>query len=273
MFKSITLVVAMVFMVVSVSGCASKYGKQETVVAYYPACYDPIQKLRDDESSVTTSTAGGAVVGGLLGALVGGLATGKVEGALMGAAGGAVAGGVAGHAVSTRQKSMDENARMAQYLSDLDGDIAGLDIVSASARTSLQCYERQFKSLIAGFKAKRITKAQLQSMYSEIQSGTREATKLLGTAEANGRDLERQYKEALAHENDVLVASAPVQKGNPRKAAITNSQSRDSLKKAQHKTTQLSKKVDQIAEEKQAAEKRETAQSQEVRDLIAASVA
>ncbi len=266
-------------MVSTLCGCSSKYGKQETLVNYYPQCYDPIQKLRDDETSTTNQTVGGAALGALFGGVVGALTTGKVEGALVGAAAGGVAGGVAGNMIAKKRQIADENARMSSYLRDLDGDIAGLDIVSASARTSLQCYEKQFSLLIKGYKEKRITQDQLRSMYAEIRSGTREAASLLGNAVAQGRDLEKQYQDALTQEqraiasNTATVSTASGKQASPTEQKARKREANVTLKKAQQRTARLSNKVDQLESEKKAAEAREIAQSREIEMLCNASTA
>ncbi len=41
------------------TGCAGKYGPQLTQVNYYPQCYRSVAELRQDESSVNTSTGVG----------------------------------------------------------------------------------------------------------------------------------------------------------------------------------------------------------------------
>lgn len=282
MRNPLTLLLIGLFLASSLCGCASKYGKQQTTVVYYPQCYDPIQKLRDDESSTTNQTVGGAALGALFGGVIGALTTGKVQGALVGAAAGGVAGGVAGNMVAKKRQIADQNARMASYLSDLDGDIAGLDIVSASARTSLQCYDKQFTALIKAYKEKRITRDQLRNMYDEIRSGTREAASLLGSAAAKGRDLENQYQDALQQEEQTMAAPTPSpsyhQTTRPSSyATATDSgrrqQAATSLKQAKQKTSKLSTKVNQLENEKKAAEARETAQSKEIDMLCDASTA
>lgn len=282
MRNPLVFLLVLAFLVSTLCGCSSKYGKQETLVNYYPQCYDPIQKLRDDETSTTNQTVGGAALGALFGGVVGALTTGKVEGALVGAAAGGVAGGVAGNMIAKKRQIADENARMSSYLRDLDGDIAGLNIVSASARTSLQCYEKQFSLLIKGYKEKRITQDQLRSMYAEIRSGTKEAASLLGNAVAQGRDLEKQYQDALIQEqqtiasNTTTVSAQSAQSGkqvSPTEQKARKREANATLKQAQQRTARLSNKVDQLESEKKAAEAREIAQSKEIEMLCNASTA
>ncbi len=260
-------------LLVSVSGCASKYGTQQTVVNYYPACYDPIKKLRDSEQAVNRQTAGGAAVGALGGALLGLLVTGKAEGAVVGAVAGGATGAVAGNMIAKKQQIADDNRRMASYLQDLEGDISGLDIVSTSARTSLQCYNKQFRMLVKDIKSKRVTRQQAERMFAEIQSGTQEAVNLLGTAETNGRDMERQYREALTQEEQkISVASTPAPAAkHPRTRKTGKDSASSSLRQAQNRTGDLHKRVESIAEEKTAAERQAEAQSHELAEALASS--
>ena len=125
----------------SLSCCASQYGSQRTIVRYYPSCYRPIYDLRRSEHNVARVTAGTALVGALLGAALGVAGSDRRhrgQGALAGAALGGVAGGMAGNIYAQKQQIADENRRMASYLETLEGDISNLDIVSGSARASLQ---------------------------------------------------------------------------------------------------------------------------------------
>lgn len=219
-------------------GCASKYGEERTVVNYYPACYRPIRDLRESEHNVAKSTAGGAMLGAIGGALIGLLASGgKWEGAVVGGAGGAVAGTVAGNIYGTRQQEADDNRRLASYLQDIDGDISNLDVVSAAARNSLQCYDRQFSVLLNDIRSKSITREGAQARYAEIASGREEAISILGEAASQARNLDQQYEQALAYEQRQLQTPAKVAQGpavvKQKAAAINTVRNRKTvLKKA-----------------------------------------
>ena len=196
-----------IFPLAGMTGCASKYGQQTTHVDRYPQCYAPIQKLREEENSVAKTAAGGAVAGALIGALIGGLATGKIEGAVAGGVVGGVTGGAIGYSQSKQRQMRDQNVRMASYLRDLDGDIAGIDTVNASARYSLQCYDKEFKLLIAEYKSGRISKIELDNAYQEIKSGMGEAEHLLGAAIERNKERDAQYEAALADETRTTNAA------------------------------------------------------------------
>jgi hypothetical protein len=183
-----------------VAGCAEKYGAQTTRVERFPQCYEPVAQLREDEKRVTRTAAAGAAGGAILGALVGVLATGKVEGAVVGAVAGGAAGGGLAYARAKQSEIRDQNARMAVYLRDLDGDITGLNAVTASARRSAQCYDKEFKILLAGYKSGNITKIELGNSYEEIKSGMSEAERILGATLQKAGEREEQYRAALSDE-------------------------------------------------------------------------
>ena len=177
----------------TLAGCGSKYGAQTTAVVNYPQCYAPINELRQAESSMESSVATGAILGSLLGAVVGYAATGKASGAAVGAVAGAGVGSVAGHATAKSQ----ERDMLARHLSQLQGDISGVDNVTAAGRLAIQCYDKEFKSALASFKAGRLTRDQLRSRYAEITSGTQEALSLMGSTIQDARAREGQYQAAL----------------------------------------------------------------------------
>lgn len=264
MRRSLCLLVSAALAVSLSSGCASKYGTQKTEVHYYPACYDPIQKLRKEEKSVTDSTVGGSAVGALGGALLGVLVTGKAEGALIGAVAGAAGGAVVGNQLAKNRQIASQNQRMAAYLNDLDGSIANLNIVSASARSSLQCYDRQFKLLVTAIRKKRVTHAEAQRMFAEIRSGTEEASALLGELESEARDMERQYREALASEEQRLRTT---QAGPSRTAA------HNELRRAQRSCNTLQGGAKKAAAQKAAADSQLKAQQDELAAVLASSQA
>lgn len=265
-------------------GCASRYGMQRTQVQFYPNCYQPIAQLRQSEHSVLKGTAGGAALGVLAGALLGVLSADRGErgkSAVIGGVVGGVAGGMAGNVYAQKQQIADENMRMASYLEDLEGDISGLDIVSASARTSLQCYDHQFQNLVGNIRAKRVSRGQAEMMFSEIRNGREEAIAILGQAETQGRELDRQYQAALAEEERVLAQ--PAQSAPPRaqqqtartqprqtqpRTAAQKKRARDGIATAKKKQQTLNRKVDEISKERQVAQAKNQADSQAVARML-----
>lgn len=236
-----------------ISGCASKYGEQKTAVNYYPACYAPIQDLRDREYYEGKTTGGGAVAGALAGALIGLLATrGKVEGALVGAAAGGATGAVAGNIYAKRQRQREDNSRMAAYLQSIDGDISALDLSSAAARSSLQCYDRQFEALLSAIREKKIDRNAAGARFAEISAGREEAITLLGDAAMQGRELDQRYEEAFRQDEQELMAKVHGQTG--RRMATPKSAGPARLREARQKKRQLTAATDRLTREKATAE-------------------
>jgi len=212
------------------SGCASKYGEQTAIVAMYSDCYEPIRVLRAEEHRVAQTTAGAAVAGGLIGALVGGL-TGGARGAIAGGISGAAAAGTLGYFTAVQSKNKDENARMARYMQDLDGDISGLNIATASARMAIQCYEQKFEMRLAQYKEKAITREQLEVSYKEIKSGVDEAHRILGKVIVTAQESDAKYQAAI-NEEAKLQKPEPQPVSQPAPQAATRQVSRPPSKQA-----------------------------------------
>lgn len=251
-------------MAVVLAGCASKYGDPQTQVRYYPACYRPIQDLRDNEHNVGKSTAIGAGIGMASGALIGLLTTGKWQGAVMGAAIGGAGGSIVGNMYGRKQQEKDDNIRLNSYLQDLDGDISNLDATSAAARTSLQCYDREFKVLLAAIKAKQITREVAAQHFREIQNGREEAIAILGNAAQYGANLNQEYERAFASEQQQVLA--------PQKVATDRGQAQrnaSTLGTAQRRRQTLAQKTQQISRERTTAQNQTSAQIQEINNAMA----
>lgn len=265
MRRSLSLALAVVLALAVLPGCASKYGEKKVTVNYYPACYKPIQDLRDRENDVTKGTVAGAAIGAVGGALLGFLSSGgKVEGAAAGAIAGGVAGGVTGNLYARKQKEADDNRRLASYLQDIDGDISGLDIDGAAARTSLQCYDKQFNVLIADIKANRISRAAAEQRYGEISAGREEAILIMGDLVTRGQNLDREYEQAFLSEENSFDAPA---KGQVRR--VSKRQAQTALKPARQRQNVLKQKVNEIRSEKDTAQKNTSQQQQLLADALA----
>lgn len=241
-------------------GCASKYGEQKTSVNYYPACYQPIQDLRNREHSTAKSTAVGAGLGAVTGALVGLATTGRWQGALMGGVMGAAGGAMVGNMYGRKQQEKDDNIRLASYMQDLDGDISNLDIQSAAARSSLQCYDRQFTVLLGEIKARQITRDAASTRFAEIQSGREEAIAILGNAYQQGTNLNQEYEKAFASEQQQI--------STPQKKA-TYRQNSQTLNAARQRKKALTQKTAAISEERTAAQNQSSLQAQQINQAMA----
>lgn len=246
-------------------GCASRYGEQKTTVNYYPGCYRPIQDLREREHDVAKGTAGGAAVGALSGALLGLLLSGgKWQGAAVGAASGVAAGSVMGNIYAQKQRQRDDNQRLASYLQDIEDDISDLDITSAAARTSLQCYDQQFALLLKDIKAKAIDRETAAKRFAEISSGREEAIALLGNAVAHARNLDQQYEEAFVSEE-----RANTEPRTTVQSAARQQQNTQAIKVARQKKQALTQKTAALDREKTEATQVTTRQTQEINEALA----
>lgn len=208
--RRVTLGVGLLVMAAMLlGGCASKYGPQITNVKYYRDCYQPISDLREAEKSFNRTVAGSVAGGAIAGAMIGLLVTGKASGAIAGAVAGGVAGGAMGYALAKQRQIADDNQRMASYLQDLDGDITGIDRVTAAARLARQCYDKQFELAVVEFKAGRLTRPELDERYLEISNGSTEAGKILGVVVTSGTEKQAQYQAALTEEAKLAKRDVP----------------------------------------------------------------
>ena len=164
-------------------GCAKK---TEPVKAYYyPACHEPLAYLHSRGSGSGKAIAGSALQGGVISgiatAIVGAI-TGNLRpvGILAGVAAGGAVGGIAGGVSQYSAQAKQDNQQMAKYMEEIDGDISNMDIVSAAATASKQCYTRAFKSLTEEMRSGRITDASSDQRFTEISAGIKEADQLLG---------------------------------------------------------------------------------------------
>lgn len=190
------------------TGCASKYGAQQTDVHYYPDCYQPIADLRKAEKSFNTTMVMSTTVGAVIGAVIGASQTGKAEGALAGAAIGAGAGAGAGYLVAKYNDEQDSRVRLASYARDLNADIGSLNRVTAAGQVAYNCYTARFRAALNDYKAKRITRAELDARYAEIKSGLAEASSILGQTLNEADKREAEYRQVLTTE--ARKASRPV---------------------------------------------------------------
>ncbi len=201
-------------------GCASKYGPQTTTVSYYPMCYQPVQQLRNEESNINTSTAGGAAIGAILGAVVGGLATGKAEGAVAGAAIGGVAGAISGHAYSSAKAKNRTKEFLRQYSGQLHEEAVHMSRANAAAKAAANCYNKEFRSAIAAAKAGRISKIELTNRYEEIRAGLQETSRILKANYDSTWEKDQEYRQIMAAEtgvSDPVYAQNTARKSSPKK--------------------------------------------------------
>lgn len=204
------------------SGCVkSQYGEQITPVNYYPQCYQPIGDLRADEHEVAKSTAAGAVGGALLGAAIGGLASGDWRGAVAGAAVGGATGAVAGNVYGKQKQAKRDAEYMAYYAQMLDEDTASMNRATAAAKVATQCYNDEFKRAVEDYKARRISREELQTRYEEIRAGLQEVSYVLNQRYVEMANKDAEYQAALEHEFTQAPRKAPKKASTAQRQTVT----------------------------------------------------
>ena len=192
-------IVSLVMAGLLLSGCASQYGPQTTVVQYYPECYAPIAKLREEEKQFVKNVAAGAIIGALAGAAIGG-AIGGGRGALAGAGAGLLVGaGVA--AALTKYKQVQDDRERRSYLSrDMAAEAATLDRVGLSAAMAAKCYREHFDQLLAEYSAGGMSKEVFQARALEIISGLNEIATITKSFNGEANLRLQQYQAMLVDE-------------------------------------------------------------------------
>ena len=130
------------------------------------------------------------------------------EGALAGAAIGAGAGAGASYLVAKYNNERDDRVRLASYARDLNADVNSLNRVTAAGQVAYNCYSAKFRAALEDYKAKRITRAELDQRYAEIKSGLAEASAILGSTLSEADKREAEYRQVLTIE--AKKASRPI---------------------------------------------------------------
>ena len=132
----------------------------------------------------------------------------RAEGALAGAAIGAGAGAGASYLVAKYNNERDDRVRLASYARDLNADVNSLNRVIAAGQVAYNCYSAKFRAALEDYKAKRITRAELDQRYAEIKSGLAEASAILGSTLSEADKREAEYRQGLTVE--AKKASRPI---------------------------------------------------------------
>lgn len=190
------------------AGCARQTAPVQA--QYYPVCHEPLAYLQLRSNGMGSAVAAGAVQAGVLSgiasAIIGAVAGGiNGTGVAVSVGVGSVLGGTVGAINRGSARQREDNKHLAAYLEQIDGDIEGLDIVSAAATASRQCYHREFQQLLVGIKNKTITPEAARSRFNEIETGERESTQLLRQPSDDAR-LRTEFDRALdAAEQDESI--------------------------------------------------------------------
>lgn len=192
---------------VLIAGCAnspvSRVGAS-TQVEYYPACYEPVQHLRQTDSDVGKSVIGGAAVGALGGALAGALvgnSEDRARNVAIGAAGGVLVGGAAGYYTEKQKQIADDKQRIGSYATDIDKNAADVDRSVGYAKASQSCYQSEFTQLLTARKAKTLDDTEGRKRLAEIVAGLKESNDLITAV--NGRTGENLDHYTQAYEKDL----------------------------------------------------------------------
>ncbi|MFQ8890376.1 MAG: hypothetical protein ACLR7Z_20425 [Bilophila wadsworthia] len=202
-------------------------------VHYYPDCYQPIADLRSAERASTPqwSWARRWVP----------CSRGhrrepdrKAEGALAGAAIGAEPGRGELSSPSTTTRT---TASARQLCPRPNADVNSLNRVTAAGQVAYNCYSAKFRAALEDYKAKRITRAELDQRYAEIKSGLAEASAILGSTLSEADKREAEYRQVLTIE--AKKASRPIppvqtvattsKKTNKATKTVTRKQTGDQL--------------------------------------------
>ena len=230
----------MIILPIVLSGCAGMAPKT-TTVNYFPECYAPIAKLREEQKKFVTNVAAGALIGAVIGAGVG-LALGGARGAIIGTGAGALAGGLMGYATAKQNKIKNDKERRASIASDIDGDISSMDSIAMASALSRKCYSDQFDIELAKFKNGEISKQEFSQRAGEIISGLNEIATLVKSSYAGANDKLTQYQNAVDAEYNKdgqtppkLVAEKRVVPEPPKPAPIPTPKKKTSKNKGSKK--------------------------------------
>ena len=215
-FSSLALI-AVLLPVLSVScvlaaPCGAQPRYRQAAPLFYPKCAKPLHDLHRSRAQ-QSNAAQGAAVGAGFGLLTGMLCLLAAEDkkhCIAPTIAATAAGGAIGALYQSKQGTTDDTRRMAEYLEELEGDIEGLDMVTAAARVSLQCYDLQADGLLHYDLPNRlVSRDEARARFAEIQRGRAEAMRVLGIAEERGGRIEREYQMALNKEAEHLRRPHP----------------------------------------------------------------
>lgn len=166
------------------AGCAQK-STDKVVANYYPQCHEPLAYLNSRHgggtgSAVARGAIQGGVISGIAAAIYGAIAGGLRPAGILGSvAAGAAVGGLVSGVNNSQNYSKEDEKHLAMYLDQVDGDITGMDLLTAAATVSMQCYNKEFRQLLANMKNRDISPIAAQNRFKEIVAGRDEAAKLL----------------------------------------------------------------------------------------------
>lgn len=208
MLKRLLIVVPVVFSLLT-TACIKIPGLDQMKPAYYPQCYQPFADLEKARNDLIKRTAIGAGLGAVSGATIGFLATGDPKGALIGGGAGLLAGTVLGYGVGKMQQIEDDRERMRSYQADMNVEMLHASRVEQYTLASLQCYTREFDSLLAQYRSGLLTREEVESRYREIREGMTVISSILVSSKDELVKRDREYRSAFAEEAKAKNRIAP----------------------------------------------------------------
>ena len=209
--KGITQVLFVTVLILSLClpACMPKIpGISQMKPEYYPKCYQPFADLEAAQNELIKRTLIGASIGAVSGAVIGGIKKGA-KGAVAGAAIGLAAGGVLGYGFGKMKQIQDDRERMRSYQADMDVDMLNASRVEQYAMASMECYNREFKRLIADYKQGRRSKEEVEARYQEIRRGLTHISGILKEAREKLEERDKEYRNAFEREAKEKGISTP----------------------------------------------------------------
>jgi hypothetical protein len=198
--------------------CGPHVGRQTVRIKYYQACYQPLLELRASQEKVKSDTAKGAAAGAVAGAVAGLLARGDLKGALVGAMVGAAVGAVGTYLVSSSLQEKALSERLDAYNGAMDSARADLDIASKAAKTTCDCYRREYDTLTKNYRRKKSVtpadRAEMLERLQEMRDGNNDAIEILTYYQNVSADNLKTFDEVVRHEETRTADKAPAKTVN-----------------------------------------------------------
>jgi hypothetical protein len=184
------------------SGCGSlgNLGRKTVDPKFYPQCYEPIGKLREDSDRLKKNVGLGALGGAATGAVVGVATTGSARGAVIGAAAGAVVGAGVTYIVSSELQKKERSERFQAYNDTLDAEYKSLDQAVIAGNFAAKCYSDSYKKLSADYKRGRIDRAEMLARLAEIRDGSAVAKEILTNYKQDSAEKIQTFDEIVKTE-------------------------------------------------------------------------
>jgi len=244
--------------------CGAKQNIPTMNVNYYPQCYRPFEDLKATQNEVAAKTAASAAIGGLLGAGLGAL-SGDWKKALIGGIAGATLAGVGGYYNAKKNQIKDDRARFASYQADMNQDMMNATRVEKYALAAMQCYAREFDSLLVQYKYGQITKLDAENRYREIREGMAQIAVILTNSRNDLLQKDAEYRKAIEEEararNEPVPATATLDSrrskaAQQKTAAVRKTSKKRKVKPQKDEMSALAALTDEIEVKKNEADAR-----------------